>query len=69
MGDVVIAVVDRMVAAVGFVLAAEAEVQRGDAEVLQEGGVIGARAERAEREIAARLGRFELVGVDSSLSA
>ena len=55
-----------MVAAVGLVLAAEAEVERGDAEVLQEGGVVGARAERAERQVAAGLGRLDQLGVDAS---
>ena len=42
-------VVDRVVLAVGA-LAAEADVERGDAEVLQERAVVGARAERVDLE-------------------
>ena len=51
-----------MVAAVGLVLAAEADVERSDAEMLQEGGVVGPRAERADRKVAASLGRVDHVG-------
>ena len=45
-------VVDRVVLAV-VALAAEADVERGDAEVLQERAVVGARTERVDLEAAA----------------
>ena len=46
-------VVVRVVDAVLLLLAAVADVERGDAEVLQERRVVRARAERADREVVA----------------
>ena len=46
----VVIIVDRVVDA-AFVLAAEAEVERGDAEVVEENRVIGARSQGADPEV------------------
>ena len=50
-------IINRVVDAVGLALAAIAEVERGDAEVLQKRGVVGAGAKRCDAQVCA-LARF-----------
>ena len=56
-------VVDGVVDAFAFVLAAKAQVERGDAQVIEEAGEVGARAQRVQPEIGPLAHRLAVVGV------
>ena len=62
--EMVIAVIDAVVGAGAFPFPAKAEVERWHPGMLQERRIVGARAERPHRQVAAGFGGLEFIGID-----